>query len=132
MTEEILDPLIDAADDAVDDEEGIVIEFMDEETGEKFYFEQEMVLEVNGERYALLVEITDDECGDHECDCGCGHDHDHDHDHEDEDEDIEYNIRFAKLVKNADGEDEYVEPTDEEFAAAVKAYDELWDDEDEE
>ena len=125
MTEESLDKVTDAAvgeAEIIDEEEGIVVEFEDE-NGEKFYFEQEMVLEVNGERYALLVEIDgDDEEAEHEhgdgCDCGC------------DDEDC--NIRFAKLVKNADGEDEYVEPTDEEFDAVVEVYNSLWDDEDEE
>ena len=122
MTEEIFDPLADAVDDItdIDDEENVVIEITDDETGEKFYFEQEQILEVDGNRYALLVEIPvdDDECG-----CGCEHDHD--------DDDV-LNARFAKIVTNSDGEDEYIEPTDEEFEAAVKAYDALWDEEDEE
>ena len=47
------------------------------------------------------------------CGCGCGC--------EDEEEDV----IIAKIVKGADGEDEYVEPTDEEFEAVQKAYDAL-------
>ena len=121
MTSEVFDPLADAADgsaEVIDEEEGIVIEFEDED-GEKFYFEQEMVLEVNGENYALLVEIEDDE-----------QEHKHEHDEGCDCCDEECNVRFAKLVKNADGEDEYIEPTDEEFEAVVEAYNALWDDED--
>ena len=34
---------------------------------------------------------------------------------------------IAKIVKNEDGEEEYVEPTDEEFARVQKAYDALVD-----
>ena len=52
---EIFDPLEDA-----DDDSGIVVEFEDED-GEKFYYSQEMVLEVNGENYALLVGMDDGE-----------------------------------------------------------------------
>ena len=37
----------------------------------------------------------------------------------------EEDVIIAKIVKGADGEDEYVEPTDEEFEAVQKAYDAL-------
>ena len=46
------------------------------------------------------------------------------------DEDVD--IRFAKIVTGADGEEEYVEPTDEEFEAVCEVYNSLWEDEDEE
>ena len=49
-------------------------------------------------------------CG---CGCGCGC------------EDDEEDVIIAKIVKGADGEDEYVEPTDDEFEAVQKAYDAL-------
>ena len=48
----------------------------------------------------------------------------------DDDEDVD--IRFAKIVTGADGEEEYVEPTDEEFEAVCEVYNSLWEDEDEE
>ena len=54
---------------------------------------------------------NDDTTGSCGCGCGC----------EDEEEDV----IIAKIVKGADGEDEYVEPTDEEFEAVQKAYDAL-------
>ncbi|MDY3916830.1 MAG: DUF1292 domain-containing protein, partial [Selenomonadaceae bacterium] len=44
---------------------------------------------------------------------------------DDEDEDV----IIAKIVAAADGEDEYIEPTDEEFAAVEKAYNALCDEE---
>ena len=60
-----------------------------------------------------------------------GHDHDEDEEHthtcgcgcEDDDEDV----IIAKIVTNDDGEDEYVEPTDEEFEAVQQAYNALVD-----
>ena len=63
---------------------------------------------------ALLVGIHDeDEEHTHTCGCGC----------EDDDEDV----IIAKIVTNDDGEDEYVEPTDEEFEAVQQAYNALVD-----
>ena len=49
--------------------------------------------------------------------CGCG---EHDAD-----------VLIAKVVMGDDGEEEYVEPTDEEFDAVQRAYDALMDDEEE-
>ena len=49
--------------------------------------------------------------------CGCG---EHDED-----------VLIAKVVMGDDGEEEYVEPTDEEFDAVQRAYDALMDDEEE-
>ncbi|MFA6850577.1 MAG: DUF1292 domain-containing protein, partial [Selenomonadaceae bacterium] len=49
------------------------------------------------------------------CGCGC----------EDDDEDV----LIAKIVKNEDGEEEYIDPTDEEFEAVQKAYDAIMDEE---
>ena len=64
--------------------------------------------------HALLVGIHDeDEEHTHTCGCGC----------EDDDEDV----IIAKIVTNDDGEDEYVEPTDEEFEAVQQAYNALVD-----
>ena len=124
---QVMDPLADAADaDAVDfdDEEEIVVEFEDE-NGEKYFYTQEMLLEVNGETYALLVGEDECECEHEHGECGCGHDHEHDED------ECECDVRFAKIIHGENGEDEYVEPTDEEFDAVCEAYNALWDDDDE-
>lgn len=98
--------------DFLDDGDATVIEFTDED-GTKFYYEEEMIIPVDDEQYALLVGLHGDD--DHEAGCGCGC--------EDGDEDV----IIAKIVKNEDGEEEYVEPTDEEFARVQKAYDALVD-----
>ena len=71
---------------------------------------------VIGEKYALLIGIHEDE-EEHEHGCGCGC--------EDGDEDV----LIAKIVKNEQGEEEYVDPTDEEFDAVQKAYDAIMDEE---
>lgn len=92
-------------------DDSIVVE-MEDDQGNKYYYEEEMIIPVGGEKFALLVGIHDDEDGhEHGCGCGC----------EDDDEDV----IIAKIVVNEDGEEEYIEPSDEEFEAVQKAYDAL-------
>lgn len=94
-------------------DDDVVIEMTDAD-GNVFYYVQELIIPVDGEEYALLVEVKDEE---HEhgagCDCGC------------EDDDV----IIAKIVVNADGEDEYIEPTNEEFDKVRAAYEKLLDEE---
>lgn len=100
---------------AMEEDDAIVVEFTDEE-GNTYLYEQEMIIPVNGEKFALLIGIQEEEDGhEHGCGCGC----------EEDDEDV----LIAKIVVNEEGEEEYVEPTDEEFEAVQKAYDELLDEE---
>ena len=96
-------------DTAFDDE--IIVEMTDED-GNVFYYVEEMIIPVGEERYALLVAAEPEEhvCEDEDCDCDEG------------------DVIIAKVVVNADGEDEYIEPTDEEFEAVQKAYEKLMDD----
>ena len=91
----------------VDDD--IIVEMTDEE-GNTYYYVEEMVIPVGKDRFALLIEVHEHE-HDEGCDCGC------------EDDDV----IIAKIVTNDAGEDEYIEPTDEEFAAVQAAYDKLLD-----
>ena len=94
---------------------------MTDEDGNVFYYVEEMIIPVDGVNFALLVAVKDEP--DHEhgegcgygCDCGC------------EDDDV----IIAKIIVNDDGEEEYVEPTDEEFAKVQEAYEKLLDEEDE-
>lgn len=99
----------------LEDGDATIVEFTDED-GNKFYYEEEMIIPVDGESYALLVGLHDD---DHEegCACGC----------EDGDEDV----LIAKIVKNEQGEDEYVEPTEDEFERVQAAYNALVDENEE-
>ena len=96
-------------EDLLADDDDIIVEMTDEE-GNTYYYAEEMVIPVGKDRFALLVEMHDHE-HDEGCDCGC------------EDDDV----IIAKIVTNDDGEDEYIEPTDEEFEAVQAAYDKLLD-----
>ncbi len=96
-----------------EEDDAIVVEFTDED-GNTYLYEQEMILPVNGEKFALLLGVEDEE-HEHGCGCGC----------EEGDEDV----LIAKIVVNESGEEEYVEPTDEEFEAVQKAYDALIEEE---
>lgn len=91
-------------DDAivVDFDDGIVVEMTDAD-GNVFLYSEEMIIPVDGENFALLIAIHDDDehFHDEECDCGC--------------EDDEVIAIIAKIVVNENGEEEYIEPTDEEF-----------------
>ena len=120
VSNEIQDVEADVDEENFDDEDfdDVVVEMTDEEGNSYFYTEQ-MIIPVGDDDFALLVEIGDH---DHEC-CG-GHDHEH--------EDCECgcgcedgDVIIAKIVQDENGEDIYVEPTDEEFEAVQKAYDEL-------
>ena len=92
---------------------------MTDEDGNVYYYVEEMIIPVGEENFALLVEVKDEhehgadcdcECG---CECGC------------EDDDV----IIAKIILNADGQEEYVEPTDEEFEKVQAAYEKLLDEE---
>ena len=89
------------------DEDVMVV--MTDEEGNEYYYQEEMIIPVGDQRYALLVGIHDDE---HEHGCGCDCEDDED-------------VLIAKIVVNEEGEEEYIEPTDEEFEAVQKAYDAL-------
>ncbi|WP_199497589.1 MULTISPECIES: DUF1292 domain-containing protein [unclassified Mitsuokella] len=94
-------------------EEDVVVVMTDED-GHEYYYREEMIIPVEEERYALLVGIHGED-EEHAAGCGCGC--------EDGDEDV----IIAKIVVNDEGEEEYIEPSDEEFEAVQKAYDALVD-----
>ncbi len=106
----------------VDDSEDTIVVITDDE-GNEYNYAQEMEFSAGDDRFAILVSIDGDECG-----CGC-EDHEHEHVHEDGDECgcEEVEVILAKIVTGEDGEPEYIEPTEEEFARAQKAYEALMD-----
>ena len=119
VSNEIQDVEADVDEENFDDEDfdDVVVEMTDDE-GNSYYYVEQMIIPVGDQNFALLAEIDDP---DHEC-CG-GHDH---HDHEGCDCGCEDgDVIIAKIVQDENGEDIYVEPTDEEFEAVQKAYDEL-------
>jgi len=99
------------------DEEPVVV--MTDEDGNEFYYREEMIIPVGDKRFAVLVPI------DIEAECDCGHDHEDECDYEDVD------VYIARIDIDENGEEIYVDPTDEEFEEAVKAYDELMAEEEE-
>ena len=92
----------------------IIVEMTDAE-GNVYYYAEEMIIPVGEDNFAILVGVPDEEGEEHHCHCGeCGDDCDCDED-----------VIIAKIVVNEDGEEEYIEPTDEEFEAVQRAYEEL-------
>ena len=92
------------------DDDGIIVEMTDED-GNSYYYVEEMIIPVGNDKFALLVELHDEHEHGEGCDCDCDDD----------------DVIIAKIVTNADGEEEYVEPTDEEFEAVQAAYEKLLD-----
>lgn len=102
-------------------DEDIVVEMSDDE-GNVYYYSEEMIIPVGDEKFAILVGIhnedEDEECEhEHHCHCGCGC--------EDDECDCDEDVIIAKIVLNENGEEEYIEPTDEEFEAVQAAYEQL-------
>lgn len=100
----------------VEEDGNIIVEMTDSE-GNVYLYEEEMIIPIDDKKFALLVALPyEDEEGEqhhHGCDCGC------------EEEDV----IIAKIVENADGEEEYIEPTDEEFEIVRQAYDDFFSEE---
>lgn len=94
-------------------EENVLVEMTDAE-GNTFLYSEELVIQVDGDDYAFLIPVCEDEEGHIHEDCDCCDDE----------------VIIAKIVINEDGEEEYIEPTDEEFEKVTAAYDELMSDDD--
>ena len=113
------------ADFEKDDQEGMdedpIVVITDEE-GNEFYYREDMVIPVGDKSFAILVPLemdAEDECdcsGESDCDC-CGGEED---------------AIIARIDVDENGDQIYVDPTDEEYEAVIKAYDEIMDEEEEE
>lgn len=100
-------------------DENIIVEMTDAE-GNVYLYEEEMIIPIDDKKFALLVALPyeeDEEAHHHGagCDCGCEED----------------DVIIAKVVTNEDGEEEYVEPTEEEFEIVKQAYNDFFIDEEE-
>jgi uncharacterized protein YrzB (UPF0473 family) len=101
--------------DEMDDESQVVV--MTDEEGKEYYYREDMIIPIDDKRFSILVPIDieeDCECTDTGCDC-CGEDAD---------------AVIARIDTDDDGEDVYVDPTDEEYEQVIKAYDEIIAEED--
>ncbi len=105
-----------------DEEENLIVEMTDDE-GNVYLYAEEMIIPIDDKKFALLVAVPSDDEEEHhhhhDCDCGC----DCDCDCGDED------VIIAKIITNEDGEEEYVEPTDEEFEIVRQAYNDFFGEE---
>jgi len=100
-------------DDFMDfDDEPVVV--MTDEEGNEYYYREDMIVPVGDKQFAILVPIdVDEEENDEEsCGCGCGCAG-------------ETDVFIARIDTDENGEEVYVDPTDEEFEQVRKAYEEL-------
>ena len=108
----------DEEKEMMDDETDEVIIVMTDEDGNESYYCEEMIIPVGEDNFALLVPaLSDEEAAEADDDAAEGR----------EDEAF-----FAKIVLDENGEETYVEPSDEEFEAVCRAYERILDDEEEE
>lgn len=99
------------------DEDLIVV--MTDEEGNEYYYREELIIPVEEKRFAILVPIEAEEeeeegCGCSDSACGCCE---------------ETDVFIARIDTDENGEEVYVDPTDEEFEQVLKAYDELMSEE---
>ncbi|HWR07205.1 DUF1292 domain-containing protein [Sporomusa sp.] len=101
------------------DDEPVVV--MTDEEGNEYYYREDMIVPVGDKRFAILVPIDVDEegceCSDDSCGCGCGE---------------EADVFIARIDVDENGEEIYLDPTDEEFEQVRKAYEEMVFEEEEE
>lgn len=88
-----------------EDQEAVVV-ITDEEGNESYYLE-EMVIPIDNKNFALLTQIPEE-------------------DDTDPDE-AEDNVIIARMDFDDNGEPVYLDPTDEEFDAVRRAYEEIMD-----
>ena len=103
--------MADKEKEVIDEQDELVVVMTDED-GNEFYYREELIIPVGDKKFALLVGINEDEehdCESDSCECGC------------EDEDV----FIARIELDENGEEVYVDPTDEEFEEVQKAYDEF-------
>ena len=99
-------------DDIMEFEDEPVVVMTDEE-GNEYYYREDMIVPVGDKRFAILVPIDVEEEGSEDsCGCGCGCEE-------------ETDVFIARIDVDEDGEEIYVDPTDEEFEAVRQAYEEL-------
>jgi uncharacterized protein YrzB (UPF0473 family) len=93
--------------------EDMIVVFTDEE-GNELYYREDLVIEIENKKFAVLVPVANEEGG-----CGCG------------EEACEEDVYIARIDME-DGEETYVDPTDEEFEMVRQAYEEILEEECEE
>lgn len=83
----------------------VAVVIIEDEEGNELYYEEDMVIPYEGKDYAILLSLPPEVCEDNQCM-------------------EEPELIIARIDKDENGEDVYVSPTDEEFDAIVKIYEE--------
>jgi len=97
------------------DDESVVV--MTDEDGNEYYYHEELIIPMGNKRYAVLVPL-DDVCDCEEENCSCVR----------FDETEETDIFIARIDIDEDGEEIYIDPTDEEFEQVCREYERLMED----
>ncbi|MBP2649390.1 MAG: hypothetical protein H6Q74_215 [Firmicutes bacterium] len=113
--------MADLENDEIEEIEDPIVVMTDEE-GNEYYYREELIIPVGEKRFAILVsiDVEDDGCDCSSCGGGCGC--------EDEEES---DVFIARIDTDENGEETYIDPTDEEFEAVRQAYEELMEEDDE-
>lgn len=99
--------MADFEQEDLDMDESVVV--MTDEEGNEYYYREDMIIPVSDKRFAILVELLDEECcGEEDCEC----------------ESDEIDIFIAR-IDTEDGEDVYVDPTDDEFETVRQLYEKM-------
>lgn len=96
------------------EDEDMIVVFTDDD-GNEFYYREDFMVEIDDKKFAVLASLSpegEDDCGCDDEDCECGGD-----------------TFIARIEKDENGEEIYVDPTDEEFDAVREAYEQFLDEE---
>lgn len=86
-------------------EDGDLVVIMTDEEGKEFYYREEVMIPIGNQKFAILVSIEEeDTCN---CDCHAG---------------VNNDVFVARIDVDEDGEEVYVDPTDEEFEKVCIEY----------
>lgn len=86
-----------------------IVTFVDED-GKEIHYEPDLEINYDGKRFAILVELPSEDC---EPGCKC---------HEEPQ-------AIVTRIDTEDGEDVYIDPTEEEFEAVLAIYEDSFDEE---
>lgn len=88
-------------------EDGDLVVIMTDEEGNEFYYREEVMIPIGNKKFAILVSIEEDTCN-----CGCH-------------AEVNNDVFVARIDVDEDGEEVYVDPTDEEFDMVCEEYNKL-------